>query len=526
MTAHKIVEMSMKELHAPRRMLSILQLRNLVPYLVGVGLVLAASLVSYAVANAVRRPDLTLIYLVAVVLAARRYGLWPSIWVSLLSMIAWDFFFTPPALSLYMSDDRDVFTLSIFMTVALIVSAMTSHIRLQNRQLGQQAANNAQLYAFSEDLSALKSVDEIADFAVTYVTSRLKRDVVLLLASRVASATNTVYPKDSAGDKLGRLSHLDLEAELLVSELPQTSLGRDFTFVPLMALRGRIGAMRIAGTRDNPILPSERQQITAILGQVAIAIERNWLADEHEMSSLAAETERIRNALLISVSHDLRTPLTTIIGSLSTLDILDEQEDASIGKELSSIALTEALRLDRFIGNLLDMTKLELGGLDVKLAPVEVGDVVQAVLQRSYRLLQGFDIAVDIQDRLPSARANFGLLEQAIFNVVDNATKYSPARGEIRIRALAEGSEVVIQILDRGEGIPDQMSEIIFQKFARASQGDSKPPGTGLGLVIARGFLEVMGGKIAAANRGDGSGAVFTIRLQAFAPATASERTA
>jgi hypothetical protein len=228
MTAHKIVEMSMKELHAPRRMLSILQLRNLVPYLVGVGLVLAASLVSYAVANAVRRPDLTLIYLVAVVLAARRYGLWPSIWVSLLSMTAWDFFFTPPALSLYMSDDRDVFTLSIFMTVALIVSAMTSHIRLQNRQLGQQAANNAQLYAFSEDLSALKSVDEIADFAVTYVTSRLKRDVVLLLASRVASATNTVYPKDSAGDELGRLSHLDLAAEFLVSELPQTSFKAGF----------------------------------------------------------------------------------------------------------------------------------------------------------------------------------------------------------------------------------------------------------------------------------------------------------
>jgi two-component system sensor histidine kinase KdpD len=494
---------------------------ELVPYLAGVALVAGATLVSHAVAGVVRTPDLTLIYLIAVVLAARRYGLWPSVWVSVLSMLAWDFFFTPPAFSLYMSDGRDVFSLSIFTTVALIVSAMTSHIRFQNVQLAKQSANNARLYEFSEDLAAIKSVGEIAHFAISYVSSRLKRDVVLLLGSRIAGAPNTVYPADSASDDLGKLSHLDLAAEFHISEMPETSVNRDFTFVPIVAFRGRIGAIRIAGTRDSPISPGDKQQLTAILGQVAGAIERVWLAEERELSSLAAETERIRNALLISVSHDLRTPLTTIIGSLSTLDVLDEHDEGTAKKELSSIALTEALRLDRFIGNLLDMTKLELGGLDVRLAPIPAGDIVEAVLQRSHQLLQGYDIVVDIPEGLPRTMANFSLLEQALFNVVDNAAKYSPARGEIQIRAFADGAELVFQVVDQGEGIPEHMTDSIFQKFARASQGDSKPPGTGLGLVIAKGFLQAMGGEIAAANRSDGPGAVFTLRLPASAPAEA-----
>jgi two-component system sensor histidine kinase KdpD len=492
--------------------------RASIAYWVGAGLVAGATLVSYAVASVVRTPDLTLIYLIAVVLAARSYGLWPSIWVSVLSMLAWDFFFTPPAFSLYMSDGRDIFSLSIFMTAALIVSTMTSYIRRQNVQLAQQAAYNGQLYEFSEKLAAIKTVDEIARFALSYVSSRLRRDVVLLLGNGSDGAPNVVYPTDAAREDAAGLTHLDLAAEFRMPQLAQASPRRDFTFVPLIAFRGRIGAMRVAGTRDNPISPADRQQVMAILGQVASAIERIWLAEEHELSSLAAETERIRNTLLISVSHDLRTPLTTIIGSLSTLDLLGDHEESTLKKELSSIALTEALRLDRFIGNLLDMTKIELGGLDIKLAPVSAGDVVEAVLQRSHQLLQGHDIVVSIPDDLTPLSANFGLLEQVIFNVVDNAVKYSPPRGEIQIRAFADAKNVVFQILDEGDGIPERMTEAIFEKFARASQGDSKPPGTGLGLVIARGFLQAMGGEIAAANRVDRTGAVFTIRLPAVAP--------
>jgi two-component system, OmpR family, sensor histidine kinase KdpD len=489
------------------------------PYLAGIGFVSAASLACYAVVNAVRRPDLALIYLVAVVLAARRYGLWPSIWVSALSMLAWDYFFTPPAFSLYMSDDRDYFTLAIFMTVALIVSTMTSYIRFQNRQLAHQSESNARLYAFSEKLAAIKTVDEISHFATTYLTSWLKRDIVLLLGSRVPGSQTAIASTGSPDADFGKFTTLDPAAEFHFSELPETPMNRGF--VPLTAFRGCIGAVKITPIRDNPISPDDKKQLTAILGQVASAIERIWLAEESELSNLAAETERIRNALLISVSHDLRTPLTTIIGSLSTLDVLGEQEKGTAGSELSSIALTEALRLDRFIGNLLDMTKLELGGLDVKLTPVTAGDVVEAVLQRSHQLLQGCDIAVSIPEDLPFATANFALLEQALFNVIDNAAKYSPARGEIQIRAFVDGAELVFQVLDQGEGIPDHMTDAIFQKFARASQGDSKPPGTGLGLVIARGFLQAMAGTITAANRSDRSGAVFTIRLPLASPAGA-----
>ncbi len=256
----------------------------------------------------------------------------------------------------------------------------------------------------------------------------------------------------------------------------------------------------------------------AVLDQVATAIERVWLAQEHEASSLAAETERVRNALLISVSHDLRTPLTAIIGSLSTLDSLDKTDDGDNEKELTSIALAEAQRLDRFIGNLLDITRLELGGLDVKTSPVNIDDVVESVLERAQPLLQNHRTAVQIPETLPAVAANYVLLEQAIFNLVDNAGKYSPTNSEIRICAHCADKEVVIEVSDQGSGIPDQLSLVIFRKFARLAHGDAKPPGTGLGLTIAKGFVEAMKGTIAVANRSDSSGAIFTIRLPAVLP--------
>jgi two-component system sensor histidine kinase KdpD len=186
--------------------------------------------------------------------------------------------------------------------------------------------------------------------------------------------------------------------------------------------------------------------------------------------------------------------------------------------EMASLALTEALRLDRFITNLLDMTKLELGGLSVTLSPVTVQDVVVSVLQRAQSLLLDHRIVVHIQDLLPPASANFDLLEQALFNIIDNAGKYSPRHSAIEIRALSKSGRVLIEIMDHGCGISDQLSKVIFRKFSRVSLGDAKTPGTGLGLAIAKGFLEVMGGTIAAANRPDKRGAIFTITLPAILP--------
>jgi two-component system sensor histidine kinase KdpD len=211
--------------------------------------------------------------------------------------------------------------------------------------------------------------------------------------------------------------------------------------------------------------------------------------------------------------HDLRTPLTTIIGSLSTMELPQLDGKQHDQRELASVALTEAQRLDRFIANLLDMTRIELGDLSVTLSPTIIEDVVSSVLQRSQALLENHKLLVHVDDDLPPVQANFDLLEQVIFNLVDNAGRYCPAQAEIEIRALLDRDTVAVQIADRGPGIPEKLAGILFQKFARAPQGDTGPSGTGLGLAIVKGFVDAMGGSITAANRSDGSGAIFTIRL-------------
>jgi two-component system sensor histidine kinase KdpD len=187
-------------------------------------------------------------------------------------------------------------------------------------------------------------------------------------------------------------------------------------------------------------------------------------------------------------------------------------------RELSSIALTEAQRLDRFIENLLDMTRLELGDLKVTLSPVNMDDIIASVIQRARTLLQNHNVSIALDQDLPPVEANFDLLEQAIFNLVDNAGKYCPPPANIHIRAFWDLGNIVIQIMDQGPGISKELSGILFQKFARAPFGDAGQSGTGLGLAITKGFVDAMGGSVSAENRTDQCGAVFTLKLPAARP--------
>jgi two-component system sensor histidine kinase KdpD len=478
-----------------------------------VALVAVATLFSALAFGFVPDASLTLVYLMAIVISAQRYGLWQAVFASLIAILAWDYFFTQPYFSLEVSSRRDVFTLIFFMIVALIVSGMNAHIRRQNFHLSHLASQNARLYAFIQGLGIIDTVEEIAAYTVPYISSLLERDVIMILDSHDTGGGKTIFPRGALGDRHEAPTNQELAAELHLSETEQSLIMRDNVYIPLIALRGRIGVIKVPDSLQKPISREQRQQVWAILSPAAIAIERIWLAKEHELIGIAAETERIRNALLISVSHDLKTPLTTIIGSLTTLELLVNQDGDNDQTEMASLALSEAQRLDRFITNLLDMTRLEFGGLNVKLFPVDIGDAVISALQRAQSLLQEHRIVVHIQDRLPPANANWDLLQQALFNIIDNAGKYSPLHSQIEIRTRSNGGEIVIEIIDQGEGFGDQPPIKLFNKFSRLSLGDAKPPGTGLGLAIAKGFIEAMGGTIKAANRSDHHGAIFTIGL-------------
>jgi two-component system sensor histidine kinase KdpD len=215
--------------------------------------------------------------------------------------------------------------------------------------------------------------------------------------------------------------------------------------------------------------------------------------------------------MLTSVSHDLRTPLASIIGALSSLRSYRDRYDEATRDELLGTALSEAERLDRFVGNLLDMTRLDAGAIVPKREAVEVGDLVSTALRRATPLLKGRVVASSIEPGLPALSLDFVLAEQILFNILDNAAKYSPPDSRIEVEARRVGGTVEIAVRDEGPGIPAVALDRIFDKFYRADDGDRRRAGTGLGLAIAKGFVEAHGGTIAARNRADRSGAEFIV---------------
>jgi two-component system sensor histidine kinase KdpD len=244
-----------------------------------------------------------------------------------------------------------------------------------------------------------------------------------------------------------------------------------------------------------------------------LAIERTNLAQDVDRARLTAETDRLRSALLTSISHDLKTPLASILGSITSLRAYSKTFDEKAKDELMGTIQEEAERLNRFIANLLDMTRLESGAIEPRFAGVDLSEIVASALKRAGKILATHHVELEMASGLPMLRLDFVLFEQVLFNLLDNAAKYAPAGSTIRLQAVREGDQVSLQLIDEGDGIPPEDLEHIFDKFYRVHAGDHRRAGTGLGLAICRGFVEAMGGTIAASNRLGRSGAIFTISL-------------
>ena len=241
------------------------------------------------------------------------------------------------------------------------------------------------------------------------------------------------------------------------------------------------------------------------------------LAEDVDRAKLAAEAERLRSALLTSISHDLRTPLASILGSATSLNSYGTMLDEASRQELTATIQEEAERLNRFIANLLDMTRLESGAIQPRTSLVDLSEIVGSALERAAKILAGHRIDIDLAADLPMLNLDSVLFEQVLFNLLDNAAKYAPAGSLIEIKAWREDGHVRIEMLDEGAGIQPEDLERIFDSFYRVQARDQQRAGTGLGLAICRGFVEAMGGTIVAGNRRDRTGAVFTLILPAAA---------
>jgi two-component system, OmpR family, sensor histidine kinase KdpD len=278
--------------------------------------------------------------------------------------------------------------------------------------------------------------------------------------------------------------------------------------------RGPIGVVGLDNDRTGPILaPDQRHLLDALVDQGALAIERVLLVEDMELVKRTVESERLRSALLTSISHDLKTPLASVLGAASTMRDLASGLSDQEKRDLLATVIDESERLNRFIANLLDMTKLESGAIVPNTALHDVGEIVGSALRRAAKIMARHKVSLDLSADLPMLELDAVLFEQVLFNLLDNAAKYSAPDTTILIRGLRDGDHVILQIADEGEGIPPTELESVFDKFYRVQKTDHVRPGTGLGLAISRGFVDAMLGTISAANRTDRSGAVLTIRL-------------
>jgi len=433
----------------------------------------------------------------------------------LLSVLAYNFFFLPPLYTFTIADPENVVTLFFFAAVAVIASNLAARVRGQAITARQRARITEELYQFSRKLAGAASLDDVLWATAHQIALMLKVRVVLLLPGEAGLAVQAGYPPEDV------LDQADLAAAKWTWNNNQaagrgadTLPGAKRLFLPMQTGRGPAGVIGIDRDEPGPMLtPDQGRLLNALADQSGLAIERINLVQDLDRARLAAESDRLRSALLTSISHDLRTPLASIMGSASSL----ASEGITLGpdsrRELARTIQEEAERLNRFIGNLLDMTRLEAGPLQPSLGLADLSDVVGATLQRAGKILGAHRVEVDLQTDLPMLRIDMVLMEQVLFNLLDNAAKYTPADSVVRLCAWRDESWARLRILDEGDGIPQADLERIFDKFYRAHSADSRRAGTGLGLAICRGFVEAMGGTITAANRTDRNGAVFTISL-------------
>ncbi len=489
------------------------------PYAVSAGLVLAAIPVAHLLRNTLDVSNVALVFLTAILAGAVMHGLGPSLFASFVAVLAYNFFFLPPLYTFTISDPENVVALFFFAVVAVVASNLAARVRSQAVAASQRARATDDLYQFSRKLSVAVTLDDLLWATAHQIALMLKVRVVLLLPEGARMKDTLTLragfpPEDVLDEADFAAARWSWEKNHVAGRGSDTLPGAKWLFQPMRTGRGPLGVVGII--RDQPgllLTPEQERLMTALTDQAALAIERVNLARDLHYARLEAETDRLRSALLTSISHDLRTPLASILGSATSLRSQGITLDKMTQDSLLGTIIEEADRLNRFIGNLLDMTRLESGALKPNTTLVELSDVMGAVLRRAGKILEHHSVEVSLPHDLPLLSLDMVLFEQVLFNVLDNAAKHAPEGSVIRIGAESDGEQVVLRISDEGPGIPAGEAERIFEKFYRGGGPDRRRAGTGLGLAICRGFVEAMGGTIAATNRADRSGAIFTITL-------------
>jgi two-component system sensor histidine kinase KdpD len=409
-----------------------------------------------------------------------------------------------------------VLSLTIFMVVAILTSNLAGRLKAYAEGAQRRVKTTTALFEFSRKLAASPTLDNLLWAIAFHVAAAMQSRVVILLPEDGQMTIKGSYPPEDtlgAAEQLAALWARDHGEP--AGRHSETLPNAEMLFLPMKTGQGIVGVLGVQRENSSaPFDPSERRMLDALIDQAAVAIERANLNEEMRAARVLAETEKLRSALLSSISHDLRTPLSSILGSVTSLLSDGAHFSDAARRDLLVTIQEEGERLNRFVGNLLDMTRLESGALDVNRDWVEVGDLISTAVTATRARLADREVRIEVEPGLPLIRVDFVLFQQVLLNLLDNAAKYAPFGTVVKLTARREDDTVVIEVIDDGPGVPPEDLERIFDKFYRVRGGERQVAGTGLGLSICRGIVDAHGGEINARSPvAHGRGAAFVIRL-------------
>ncbi len=481
-------------------------------YFLGLVLVAVATALCALIAPYISPTNLVVVYLLATVVAAVSLGRGPAILTSILSVVAFDFFFVPPSLTLAVSDTEYILTFIGLLSVSLVISYLTAQVREQADAAQHREAQTAALYELGRDLTAAVGLEAVAKTIIDHIGQIFSREVAIFLAQgrelKLYKASSGLHVEENELAVATWAFEHNQPAGRGTDTLPDASMH----YQPLNTTRGVIGVLGIKPIGTSMYLSQDQRRILdAFTNQVALAIEGAQLVEHARQTELLEITEKLQTALLNSISHDLRTPLVSITGALSSMEEAGPALDDDVRHSLIETAREEAERLNRLVGNLLDITRLEAGAIQLHLEACDVQEIIGSALEQIGTPLTNRQVQVEIPSNLPLVPLDFVLFCRVLVNVIDNALKYSPPEKPIEIHARLDKSSLEISVADRGDGIPVDDLERIFDKFYRVQRPDNVS-GTGLGLSICKGIVEAHSGNIWAENR-RGGGAIIKIRM-------------
>lgn len=458
--------------------------------------------------------NLVMIFLLNVVWVAARLGRGPSILASILGVAVFDFFFVPPLMTLAVGDSEYLITFGVMLGVALLISTLTVRLKEQAQTHRRREQRTAALYHMSQELARSGSLPEVVGSVERHFGDVFQSEVWVLLPDaegRLAHApgVTSAFPLDPKEQAVAEWVH----AHGRMAGLGTATLGAARAlYVPLTTGRGTVGVVGLFPAGGGNALRTENLDfLEGFASQTAVVIERALLADEARQARLRIEAERLRSLLLSSVSHDLRTPLSAITGAASSLLEGEKALPDDTRRELTQSIVDESGRLNRLVGNLLTMTRIESGAVRVRKEWQPLEEVVGAALNHVEKALRRHPVTIRIPEDLPLVPIDGVLVEQVLVNLLENAIRYTPEDASIDITAEADEGGVVVEVADRGPGLPDGDEARVFEKFYRGPRARDRR-GVGLGLPICRGILEAHGGRIRAGNR-PGGGAFFEFFL-------------